>query len=299
MVYRNLGRTGVCVGIVGLGMEYLESAPKETVSSVVRTALDNGIDYFDLWMATPGVRDAMGEAIKGRRDEAFIAGHIGAVLVDNKTDRSRDPSVAGRNFNDLLIRLGTDHWEAETYAKAAATKEIAVQTKRELYAECARSGVAIVAMKPFAAGWLFRKDNPSSIILSPVQCLNYSLSQPGVAVAVPGCKDVDELKGCLSYLQANEKDRDFSSIASNDLWKLQGKCMYCDHCLPCPSGIAVGRITRLLDSAKSGRAVILRVEYLSLERGAEECIECGDCMKRCPFGVNVVANMREARRIFA
>jgi predicted aldo/keto reductase-like oxidoreductase len=82
MEFRKLGRTGVNVGVVGLGMEYLEKASQDTVASVVRTALDNGVNYFDLWMATPEVRVALGKAIKGRRSEAFLAGHVGAVLVD-------------------------------------------------------------------------------------------------------------------------------------------------------------------------------------------------------------------------
>jgi uncharacterized protein len=381
MEYRKLGRTGVNVGVVGLGMEYLEKASQDTVASVVRTALDNGVNYFDLWMATPEVRVALGKAIKGRRSEAFLAGHVGAVLVDGKTDRSRDASVAGQNFDDFLARVGTDHvdaamlffvdepqdyervfapggtaelaarmknegkarfigmsshyaptalravrtglidilmfpvnpafdliepnlriealWEPQTYAQAAEARNPAVLLKRELYAECARRGVAIVAMKPFAAGWLFKKDNPSSITLTPVQCLHYALSQPGVITAVPGCRSVEELKDCLSYLGADDAARSYGAIASNDLWKLQGECMYCDHCLPCPAGIDVGAVTRLLDAARTEVTVDIRREYSAQEHGADECTGCGTCEERCPFGVNAIANMREAERVFA
>ena len=381
MEYRDLGKTGVKAGVVGLGMEYLENAPRETVVSVVREALDSGLNDFDLWMATPGVRDAMGEAILGRRDEAFIAGHVGAVLVDGKTDRSRDPSVAGRNFDDFLRRLGTDHvdaamlffvdepadfgrvfapggtaeyaaklkengktrfvgmsshyapsalravrsglidilmfpvnpafdsipsnlriealWESETYAEASETKKNAVSVKRELYLECAKRGVAIVAMKPFAAGWLFKKDNPSFVTLTPVQCLHYALSQPAVVTAVPGCKNVEELRGCLEYLVADAAEREYGTIASNGLWKLEGKCMYCDHCLPCPAAIDVGRVTMLVDSARGGMTPLLRAQYVALDRHADDCVECGDCTRRCPFGVDVVSAMREGSRIFA
>ena len=380
MEYRKLGRTGVDVGVVGLGMEYLESASEETVISVVRAALDAGVNYFDLWMATPAVRDAMGKAISGRRSEAFIAGHIGAVLKDGKTDRSRDAAIAGQNFDDFLKRVGIDYvdaamlffvdepedfdrvfspggtadlavrmkeqgkarfiglsshyaptalravrtglidvlmfpvnpafdliqpnlriealWEAETYARAAETKNPAVAVKRELYMECARRGVAVIAMKPFAAGWLFRKDNPSGFALTPIQCLHYALSQPGVVAAVPGCRNVEELKGCLAYLQADDATRSYGTIASNDLWKLQGKCMYCDHCLPCPAGIDVGAVTRLLDAARSGVTPAIREEYRALDHHADECTECGTCVERCPFSVEAIVNMREAQTVF-
>ena len=381
MRYRKLGRTGVDVGVIGLGMEYLEKASEDTVASVVRTALDSGVNYFDLWMATPEVRVAMGKAIKGRRSEAFIAGHLGAVLKNGTTDRSRDVSEAGPHFDDFLARVGTDYvdaamlffvdepqdfdrvfapggtaemaarmkkegkarfigmsshyaptalkavrsglidilmfpvnpafdliqpnlriealFEPQTYAQAAEARNPAVLLKRELYTECARRGVAIVAMKPFAAGWLFKKENPSSITLTPVQCLHYALSQPGVITAVPGCRSVEELKGCLSYLDADDAARSYEAIASNDLWKLQGKCMYCDHCLPCPAGIDVGAVTRLLDAARGGVTADIRREYSALEHQAGECTECGTCEERCPFGVNVTANMREAEKVFA
>jgi len=381
MEKRKLGRTGVSVGVIGLGMEYLEKASEDTVTAVVTTALDNEVTYMDLWMATPEVRTAMGKAIKGRRSEAFIAGHLGAVLVDGKTDRSRDAAVAGRNFDDFLARLGTDYvdaamlffvdepqdfdrvfapggtaemaarmkregkarfigmsshyaptalravrtglidilmfpvnpafdliapnlriealFEPETYARAAQTREPAVALKRELYAECARRGVAIVAMKPFAAGWLLRKENPSSIVLTPVQCLHYALSQPGVVTTVPGCRSVEELMGCLSYARAGDAARSYAAIASNGLWKLQGACMYCGHCLPCPAGIDVDAVTRLLDQARAGMTADIRRDYKALEHDAGQCTECGVCRERCPFGVDVTRNMREAQRVFA
>jgi predicted aldo/keto reductase-like oxidoreductase len=382
MEYRTLGRTGEKVGIIGLGTEYLEKAPEDTVVSVVHRALDAGVSYIDLWMATPDVRSALGKALKGRRGEAFVAGHIGPVLSEGKTDISRDPTAAGRCFENFLTRLGSDHvdvamlfmvdapedyerviapggtadlavrckkegktrfigmsshyaptalkavrsglidvlmfpvnpafdlvpptvriealWEKETYTKAAEKKESAVSVKRELYMECVRRDVAVIAMKPFAAGWLFRKDNPSGISLTPVKCLHYALSQPGVVAAVPGCRSVQELEDCLSYLEADNAGREYGDIADNELWKLQGACMYCGHCLPCPAGIEIDVITRLLDEVRSGRGpdAALRAEYRALDRSGGDCTECGDCMKRCPFAVDVVANMRRAMEIF-
>ncbi|MBO6041316.1 MAG: 4Fe-4S binding protein, partial [Oscillospiraceae bacterium] len=38
--------------------------------------------------------------------------------------------------------------------------------------------------------------------------------------------------------------------------------------------------------------------YSVLARHASDCIECGSCETRCPFGVAIRENMREAVRIF-
>lgn len=77
--------------------------------------------------------------------------------------------------------------------------------------------------------------------------------------------------------------------------------MYCNHCQPCPMGIDVAAVTKYLDVAREhgGRIPGATAEhYKALAVHASDCIECGSCLKRCPFGVDVVVNMQEARRIF-
>ena len=40
----------------------------------------------------------------------------------------------------------------------------------------------------------------------------------------------------------------------------------------------------------------VREHYAALAHKAGECIACGACSKRCPFGVDAVENMRRQRR---
>lgn len=44
--YRKLGRTDIDVSEIGLGTEYLNGQPRDTVVSVVHEAIDNGVNYF-------------------------------------------------------------------------------------------------------------------------------------------------------------------------------------------------------------------------------------------------------------
>ena len=81
MRYRKLGRTGVDVGIVGLGAEHLEFASREVVTSVVDEALDGGVNYIDLFMASPGVRDNFGVVLKNKRHQVMIAGHSRDIVL--------------------------------------------------------------------------------------------------------------------------------------------------------------------------------------------------------------------------
>lgn len=112
MIYRTLGRTGIEVGVVGMGTEYFQGVPRETVAAVVQEALDRGASYIDAVYAFPEYRDAIAAGLSGRRDKAVIAGHLGcAVSDDGQYRKTKDPLECERYFDDLLRRLDTDHTE--------------------------------------------------------------------------------------------------------------------------------------------------------------------------------------------
>ena len=379
MEYRALGRTGIKTGIVGLGAEHLEHAPTETVVSVVHEALDGGANYIDLFMGSPGVRDNCGAALKGRREDVLIAGHLGATWQDGQYVKSRDPRICREFVDDLLKRVGLDclgvlmlhfvdesddlsavlapgglldaaralkeqgkarclglstHmvpaarravesgvidvlmfpvnplfdllpggtdleglWKDDPYAPLREGVRPAAE-REELYHACAAAGVGIVAMKPYAAGWLFNPENAGGAALTPVQCLDYALSRPGVCTVVPGCKTAEEMRAALAYLSAGEKERDYGAVCAGALLGLRDRCMYCNHCLPCPSGIDIGAVTRLADTAARGLTGAVKAQYASLAVQASSCSECGQCRERCPFGIDAPANVRKAAEVF-
>lgn len=190
-------------------------------------------------------------------------------------------------------------WEAGPYTGLKTAGNQPVYSRRDLFLACQRNGVAIVAMKPFAGGWMFWPENPSGIVLSPVQCLHYTLSQPGVCAVLPGCKTPEQMQAALAWLTASDEEKDYSAILGKTDWKLAGNCMYCNHCLPCPAGIDIAATTRLLDGARKQNVTeALAVAYNLLPATASDCLACGDCETRCPFGVTVQANMEKAAALF-
>ena len=76
--------------------------------------------------------------------------------------------------------------------------------------------------------------------------------------------------------------------------------MYCGHCAPCPKGIDVANVIKFLNLAKAQGEVpeTVREHYAALKTHAGDCIACGACAKRCPFAVDPVANMKEAKEVF-
>ena len=190
----------------------------------------------------------------------------------------------------------------------------AIQGKRELLASCAARGVGVVAMKPYAGGKLLSGESKLQMnrylsggasvkvaregLITPVQCLSYVLSQVGVSVALPGCRSVAHVQAALAYLEASPQERDYTGILSAFEQYVEGECVYCNHCLPCPSQIDIGQVMRLLDQAQGGAEEAARAGYALLNAKAGDCIQCAACVERCPFGVDPMAAMASAAALF-
>ena len=68
--------------------------------------------------------------------------------------------------------------------------------------------------------------------------------------------------------------------------------------MPYAATIDIGRVTRLADSFAASRSHSARQEYLGLTARASDCTQCGECLQRCPFGVDIISNMERAVEIF-
>ncbi len=174
-------------------------------------------------------------------------------------------------------------------------------TRARLYATCERLGVGITVMKALGAGRLLNAEqSPFGQALSVTQCCHYALTRPGVASVLVGCRNADEVRKAASYVSASAEEKDYSLIAQNPKHAMSGQCVYCNHCLPCPSKIDIAAVHKFLDLAtiSSELPATVRGHYDLLEAKATDCIECGSCEPNCPFGVKIIANMRQAREVF-
>ncbi len=170
--------------------------------------------------------------------------------------------------------------------------------RRMLYADMEKKGTGIVVMKPFSGGQLLSaKTSPFGVAMTEAQCIKFALDKPGVLSVVPGVKNRTELKRALSYLTATEEERDYSHIASFTPRETAGKCVYCNHCMPCPAGIDIGSVTKFYDLAAIGDDMA-REHYFALSKRADACIRCGHCTARCPFKAEPEKKMGEIAAYF-
>jgi uncharacterized protein len=179
---------------------------------------------------------------------------------------------------------------------------VADEARQKLYSLCESSGVAITVMKPLGAGTLLNaKSSPFGVAMTVPQCIQYALDRNGVKVVIVGCHTVQEVLEAVKYYDLSNEERSYSHIfASGNSIHMTGRCMYCNHCQPCPAHIDIAAVTKFLDLALQQESVPETVmeHYKSLSANADDCLMCGKCESNCPFGVNIRENMKKARSVF-
>lgn len=174
--------------------------------------------------------------------------------------------------------------------------------RAQLYRLCEQLGVGITVMKGYAGGRLFSAQaSPFGVALTPVQCLHYALTRPAVASVMAGFDTPEHVEAAVAYESASEEEKDYASIlAKAPRHAYHGQCTYCGHCAPCPAGIDIAMVNKLYDLAVMQEEVpaSLKEHYRGLNADAGDCIGCGGCESRCPFGVKVVERMEKTGILF-
>ncbi|MQY20537.1 aldo/keto reductase [Nocardia macrotermitis] len=130
MQYRPLGRTGVQVSPLCLGaMMFGPWGNEDRADSIriIHAALDAGINFVDTADVYSGgvSEEIVGEALKGRRDEVFLATKFFMPMGDDPNQRGGSRRWIMRAVENSLSRLNTDH--IDLYQVHRPTPEIDIE----------------------------------------------------------------------------------------------------------------------------------------------------------------------------
>lgn len=202
-----------------------------------------------------------------------------------------DIQPASEDCNDL--------WDESNYENVEFKID---KDREEFYELCEKEEIAITVMKCYGGGDLLDKElSPFKVALTPVQCINYCLTRPGVSAVMLGVRGIDEIKEALKYETATKEEKDYGEILSKlPRNNMDGKCVYCGHCAPCTVGIDIASVNKYTALVKAEKEIpeTVREHYKTLQHHARECIKCGRCEKNCPFHVGIIQKMEEAVEIF-
>lgn len=267
------------------------SRSKEDILRDVDTSLKSlGTDYIDVLQLhslkgrdrvyDPETREALTK-LKEQGKARFFgvtthsnqAGVIDALVEDR--DRFFDMALVAYNFTS-----GRDIGEA--------------------IGRAARSGVGIVAMKTQAGGYV----TEAAETVSPHQAaLKWVLRNPDVAAAIPGMRDMAELKEDIAVMgmpfrRADERALDRYGAAIRPY-----HCHLCGACEgSCPKGVEISTINRCLMYADGYRdRRLARSVYRSIPAAASAsaCLDCPACTARCVRGLDIPAKMKRAGTVLA
>lgn len=343
MEHRKLGKTGLEVGVIGLGTEHLKQK-QETMEDVLHTAVEAGANYVDLLYVETDYWDTFGSLFRAYRDKLALAAHWGSgprydldfcqrtfanILSSVGNDRVEvammtmidDGERRGREWREASLEhlrryqergqvglIGGSAHDAEIACQAVSSGLLDVlmfpinmlghddEQNRKLYQACVDHSVSLVAMKPYHGGTILSVNGQPSGI-TPAQCLHYVFSLP-VSTAVPGPRNLAEWQATLRYQEASDEEKDYRPVLDTLHDRLAGQCVYCHHCLPCPEGIEVGWVIWHVDQARGGDLDQLREWYSRFPVKASACVECGICLERCPFDVDIMAKIQKAVELF-
>ena len=114
MEKRILGKTKERLSIIGFGGIVVKNETAKDASKYVSTAIDRGINYFDVAPEYGNAQETLGPALRPYRDKVFLA-----CKTHEMTRKG-----AEREFNDSLKKLKTDYFDLYQIHQATTLDEV-------------------------------------------------------------------------------------------------------------------------------------------------------------------------------
>lgn len=109
MIYHKLPRGEEKLSIIGMGSAVIGEATEEEIIKTVHSALDAGINIFDLASGHANTFAAYGKALKGRRKDVYLQIHFGADYTSGEYGWTTDLNTIKNAVDKQLSELETDY----------------------------------------------------------------------------------------------------------------------------------------------------------------------------------------------
>jgi uncharacterized protein len=330
-----LGKTGLLAAQIGFGGIPIQTPPEETAISIVRESLNLGINFIDTSRMYTNSEERIGKAIAGKRAEVIIAtksatrtGDGVAADMETSLKHLQTDFVDLYQFHnvstpeDLKAVLAPDGpFEVVRRARdAGAVKHIGITShrlsvaKEALLTDCFETvmlglnfvntdaadeviplarerDIGIIIMKPMAGGML---DNPA---LS----FKYLRQFPDVLPLI-GIARLGEMPENIQLVETAEPltEKELSEMARIKQELGTGFCRMCNYCQPCPRKIMISAIMYTEVALKRyDPEIIFKGQWDTFMQKADDCSDCGECEKRCPYQLPIRKRIRAAALRYA
>lgn len=311
-----LGRTNVMVSKSGFGALPIQRIPFEETKAILRSAYDNGINFFDTARMYTDSEEKIGYALSDVRSNIIIAtksqaqdkktlfSHLETSLKNLKTDyvdilqlhnpkdipNPEDPESLYAGLLEAkqkgMIRfIGFTNHNIKT-AIQAAESELYDTIQFPLNSLSSEEDLKLIDVcREKNIGVIAMKALSGGLITNASTTFAF-LRQFNNVVPIWGIQKMSELEEFIA-LEKNPPvlDEAMWKMIQKDRAELAGNfCRGCGYCMPCPAGIEIPTQARI--SLLLGRAPFQPFMEDSFKEKMDlihQCIECGHCKNNCPY----------------
>lgn len=331
-----LGKTGITVNKNGFGALPIQRISLEEAAALVRRAYEAGIHYFDTARAYTDSEEKLGLALSDVRSHVYIATKTMAQTAEGfwkdletslkllKTDyidvyQFHNPAFCPKpgdesGLYDAALKAKQQgkirHIGITNHRLAVAQEAIdsglydtlqfpfcylATEKDIALVEACRKADMGFVAMKALSGG-----------LITNSRAAYAFLAQYENVLPIWGVQRSGELEEFISYIENPPKmTDDIQALIEHDRAELSGEfCRGCGYCMPCPAGIEINNCARMsLLLRRSPSQLQLTEEVQAKMKKIENCLHCGKCKGKCPYGLDTPAllekNYEDYKRILA
>lgn len=182
----------------------------------------------------------------------------------------------------------------------------------EIFPLASRHNVGVLLMKALAGGQLVPRptDMPSEDADALKRhAIRYCLSNPHVHSVVIGMASPEEVDfnvaaSCAALpmpsRRVDEMRRLIARIGRD--FRYGQMCLRCGYCQPCPEGVPIPDVFRAGDALAGfpdENKELADEMYAALEFEPDMCVSCGQCVEKCPAGIDIPVKLREVADAFA
>ncbi len=272
--------------------EGLETSLKKLDVDYIDIYNHHGIDWEKNYLGV--IKPKLGKLMEKAKDQGLIR-HI---------------CVSFHDTNDALRKvIDTGYPESITLQYNILNRQL-----EDGIAYAKENNVGVVVMGPVGGGRLGSSSEVLQTVVPeisrmPELALRFVLANEGVSLALSGMSTIEHVDENTAVAS------DSSPLAASDMATLEEQlerlkkmadlyCTGCEYCKPCPGGVNISRVFNMYNTARVyGLLAEGREKYRKWHekdppneknRTAAACTECGACLPKCPQGIPIPDQLREA-----